>query len=189
MSRRSPGNGPRIGRSPLGAALLCVLAVALLTQAPALAMTASPATQAAVIASSGHPLTSASLEACQTSSAQAERSTTFGGEMQFVPGTAKMQMRIDVLERTPGEARFHSVAGPGVGAWLASSPGVRAYRLLRQVTNLSAPAAYRGAVRYRWLNSRGHVIRATELLTPACQQPLNPAAKKPKTASSPGATA
>ena len=57
------------------------------------------------------------------------------------------------------------------------------------MTNLSAPAAYRGAVRYRWLNARGHVIRSTELLTPACQQPVNPAAKKPKTAAATGAGA
>jgi hypothetical protein len=186
MSLRSPGQEPRVGRSPLRAALFCVLAFALLSQAPALAMTTPAPTATAVAATSGHPLTSALLEQCQTSSSESERSATFGGEMQFVPGTARMQMRIDVLERSPGDARFRSVTGPGVGAWLGSSPGVRAYRLLRQVTNLSAPAAYRGAVRYRWLNARGHVIRSTELLTPACQQPVNLAAKEPKTAAATG---
>jgi len=188
MSLRSPGQRPRIARSPLGAVFLCVLACALLAQTPALAMTASPPTASAT-AASNHPLTTAILEQCQQATTESERSATFGGEMQLVAGTAKMQMRIDVLERTPGEARFHSVGGAGLGGWLSSSPGVRGYRYLRQVTNLSAPAAYRGAVRYRWLNTRGHVIRSTELLTPACQQPVKPAAKKPKTPVTTGATA
>jgi hypothetical protein len=159
--------------------LVCVLACALLAQAPAFA---DPTPQAgALIAASSHPLTSAVLEQCQTASAQPERSATFGAEMLIVPGSVKMQVRIDVLERAAGDLRFHAVTGPGVGSWLSSSPGVRAYRLLRQVTNLSAPASYRGDVHYRWINGRGHVMRASELLTPACQQPVSPAAKTPKT--------
>ena len=104
--------------------------------------------------------------------------------MATVPGAARMQMRIDVLERIPGESRFHAVTGLGVGSWLSSATGVKTYRYLRQVTNLTAPALYRGAVHFRWLNSRGHVMRSGELLTPVCQQPVEPAAaKQPKGAS------
>jgi hypothetical protein len=180
MSLRSPGAKPRTGRSPLGAVLVCVLACALLAQATAFA---DPSLQAgAVAAANSHPLTSAVLEQCQTASAESERSATFGGEMLYVPGTVRMQIRIDVLERAPADLRFHAVPGAGIGSWLSSSPGVRVYRLLRQVTNLTAPAAYRGDVHYRWLNARGRVMRATELLTPACQQPVSPVANKPKTA-------
>ena len=176
-------------RWALPVAIACVLACAApagasALQAPVLGgfaqsapVTATPTGAEASV----HPATSAVLEECVTAGSAAERSATFAGEMASLAGAARMQIRIDVLERLPGETRFHSVTGPGVGVWLGSSPGVKAYRYLRQVTNLSAPASYRGGVHFRWLNAKGRVLRSEELLTPACQQPLNPAsAKSPK---------
>ena len=58
-----------------------------------------------------------------TSGEQAERSATFAGEMTAIPGTAKMEMRIDVLERMPDEAVFHTVSAPGLGVWRWPRPG------------------------------------------------------------------
>jgi hypothetical protein len=179
MSLRSLGAMPTTVFSPLPVVLACTLAAVVLAQAPARAAQPAPAVGSAAAAH----LTSATLEECQTATADSERSATLGGEMAFVPGAARMQMRIDVLERIPGETRFHPVSGLGAGGWISSSPGVRSYRYLRQVTNLSAPAFYRGAVHFRWLNARGHVMKSGELLTPICPQPLNPAASK-KTESS-----
>ena len=43
-------------------------------------------------------------------SLQTERSATFAGEMTAIPGTARMAMRIDMQERLPGEALFHTSA-------------------------------------------------------------------------------
>jgi hypothetical protein len=43
------------------------------------------------------------------------------------------------------------------------------------VTNLTAPASYRAAVRFRWLNPRGRLIKALELRTATCAQPAAPA--------------
>ncbi len=117
---------------------------------------------------------SATLEQCTTSTEQTERSATFAGEMTTIPGTAKMEMRIDVLERMPHETEFHVVTAPGLGVWRTAAPGVKAYRYLRQVTNLSAPASYRAAIRFRWVNARGRTIRALELKTPHCLQPVAP---------------
>ena len=57
-----------------------------------------------------------------------------------------MSMRIELLERMPGEAGFRAVAAPGLGVWRASEPGVGVYKYVKQVTNLSAPADYRGLV-------------------------------------------
>ena len=59
-----------------------------------------------------------------------------------------------------GEAQFHTVTAPGLGAWRVSDPGVKAYRYIKQVTNLSAPASYRATVRFRWLNAKGRLICA-----------------------------
>jgi hypothetical protein len=91
--------------------------------------------------------------------------------MTAIPGSAHLEMRIDVLERTPEEATFHTVSAPGLGLWRSSAPGVRVYRYLKQVTNLSAPAFYRAGVRFRWLNAKGRLMKAEELRTPRCEQP------------------
>ena len=113
---------------------------------------------------------SATLEGCQTAASQRERAATFAGEMSAVPGSARMQMRIEVLERGAEESFFHAVAYPGLGAWLRAVPGVRNFKNLDRVTDLSAPADYRAAIRFRWLNARGRAIRSLELRTPVCRQ-------------------
>lgn len=120
----------------------------------------------------------ATLEQCVTAAAEAERSATFTGEMAAIPGSTKMQMRIDVLERMPGELVFRTVTAPGLGVWRSSAPGVKVYKFLKQVTNLSAPASYRAAVHFRWLSAKGRLLKSAELRTPRCDQPLAP---KPET--------
>jgi hypothetical protein len=91
--------------------------------------------------------------------------------MAATGGTTRMSMRIDVQERLPGDAVFHTVSAPGLGVWRASAPGVKVYRYLKQVTNLSAPAVYRAAVRFRWLNAKGKLIKGMERRTASCAQP------------------
>jgi hypothetical protein len=121
------------------------------------------------------PSASATLEQCTTSEVQSERSATFSGEITAIPGSTHMAMRIDVQERTPAEALFHTVVAPGLGVWRASDPGVKSYKYLKQVTNLTAPAVYRATVHFRWLNANGHLLRRTERRTPACAQPAGDA--------------
>lgn len=148
----------------LAGALACVLVLA-----PAGAMatnTTGPETKPSII--------SATLEQCVTSTEQAERAATFAGEMASIPGSSKMEMRIDVLERMPREMVFHMVSAPGLGVWRTAAPGVKSYRYLKEVTNLAAPAFYRAAVRFRWFNAKGRLIKAAELRTPRCSQPLTP---------------
>jgi hypothetical protein len=150
-----------------------------------------PATGAARLARSipagistpGKPVASATLQECLTAESQDERSATFAGEMNVIAGASKMEMRIDVLERLPGEATYHTVTAPGLGVWRSSAPGVKVYKYLKQVTNLSAPAFYRAAVRFRWLNAKGRLVSTTELHTPRCEQP---APVTPTTPSTPG---
>jgi hypothetical protein len=117
---------------------------------------------------------SATLQQCITTGPQGERAATFAGEMQYLPGSAKMQMRFDVLERLPQETLFHTVVAPGLGVWRSADPGVKNYKHLELVTNLAAPASYRAAIRFRWLNAKGRLIRTLELRTPRCFQPALP---------------
>jgi hypothetical protein len=120
----------------------------------------------------------ATLEQCVTSAVPTERSATFTGEMTSIPGAAKMSMRIDVEERVPGEAEFHLVSASGLGVWRPADPKVKVYKYLRQVTNLTSPASYRGLVRFRWINAKGHVMKRAERLTTRCLQPA-PAVEPP----------
>jgi hypothetical protein len=108
--------------------------------------------------------------------------------MTSIVGTTRMQMRIDVEERTPDDMRFHVVHAPGLGVWRSSAAGVKSYKYLKQVTNLSAPAYYRAAVRYRWLNADGRLIRGQEKHTPAClQSPPPPSEETPEAPAPPTA--
>jgi hypothetical protein len=114
---------------------------------------------------------SASLQQCLAVGGQAERSATFAGEMTAIPGTARMEMRINLVEMPPAESQYRLVTSPGLGAWRISAPGVKLFTSINHVTNLSSPAFYKGAVRFRWLNAKGHVIKVEELRTPRCEQP------------------
>jgi hypothetical protein len=150
-------------RRRLVAASACVLAPALAAVGDSVAAQAAAAPRV--------PAATATVEQCVTSGSQPERSATFVGEMNAVPGTARMLMRIEVLERLPSEGSFRTVSFPGLGLWLRSSVGVKTYKDLDKVTDLSAPALYRAAIHYRWLNARGHTIRSLDLRTPQCVQP------------------
>src|SRR6185312_6667699 len=155
-----------------GRALVAVAVVG----ATALATGAAAAPRSAT----AKPPVSATLESCVEAPEQAERSATFAGEMSMIPGAAKMEMRIDVLERAPSEEAFHVVAAPGLGVWRWAAQGVKTYRYLKEVTNLAAPAYYRAAVRFKWVNAKGKLVKAYELKTQRCiQSSLKPSAPEP----------
>jgi hypothetical protein len=114
---------------------------------------------------------SVALEQCATSTVQAERSATFTAQMSATLATQRMGMRIELQQRMRGESEFHTIAAPGFGTWHPSEPGVKIYKYVKQVTNLTAPAAYRAVVRFRWIGDRGRVLKRAELRTPRCLQP------------------
>jgi hypothetical protein len=116
------------------------------------------------------PLEAATLEHCVTASHQSERSLSIVAEMSAIPHTARMGIRIEIQERLPEAALFHTVKAPGLGVWHESDQGVSSYKYLNKVTNLSAPAVYRGAVRFRWLDGTGHPIKQLERHTSRCTQ-------------------
>jgi hypothetical protein len=180
-STRQPFAGIRLSAHrctlALGAFACCV---GIAGAAPALAAANAPAPAVATTAASGTTAgpaaptagsATATLEQCTAAAGQAERSATFLGEMTAVPGTGHMTIRIELQERLPQEGAFRNVAAPGLGVWRAAAPGVKVYRYIKQVTNLSAPAFYRAAVRFRWLNAKGKLIRGVERRSPVCAEP------------------
>jgi hypothetical protein len=147
-------------------ALLCLL---LLTPG-AMGQAAMPSS-GQVSAEGQAPVALAMLQQCLTAPAQSERSAVFSGEMNAIPGSTRMMMRIDVQEQLAGETAFHTIAAPGPGVWRSSDADVKSYRFIRQVTNLSAPGFYRALVSFRWLNAKDHVIKTLAQHTPRCVQP------------------
>jgi hypothetical protein len=117
---------------------------------------------------------SVTLEQCVSSTVQVERSATFTAEMTATTATRRMGMRIELQQRLRGEGEFHTMLAPGFGVWRASEPGVKIYKYVKQVTNLTAPAAYRAVVRFRWLGEKGRMLKRAELHTPRCLQPTLP---------------
>jgi hypothetical protein len=113
----------------------------------------------------------ATVEQCLVAPLQSERSATFVGEMSAIPGSARMEISIGLLERAAGEGPYRLVSAPGLSGWRGSAAGVKTYTYIKQVTDLAAPAFYRGAVRFRWLSARGRVLKAEEMRTPRCEQP------------------
>ena len=119
------------------------------------------------------PAVMASVEQCVPAVNQADRSATFSAQMTATAGTQRMAMRIEVQERSPTGGAFHTIVAPGLGVWRQSEAGVRIYRYVKQVTNLTAPASFRAQVHYRWLDDRGRVIKRAQRRTPACLQPVD----------------
>jgi hypothetical protein len=190
------------------AALICAVAVPWLARSPAAmgGTATAPAPAAEATAAAGNlagatalggqstlpgskAAASATLQQCATAtSPQTERAATFAGEMTAVTGTARMEIRIDLEERGPEEALYHMVSAPRLGVWHSSAAGVKIFTHIQQVTNLSAPAVYRGVLRFRWLNDRSRPVKAEELHTARCEQPAPSAAGTPPTATTPTTT-
>lgn len=156
-----PGDAPQLDGMRLSALIYL-----------ALAMFAAPAhatDQIGQSASAG--IDGASLVQCMTGGEASERAASFAGEMTAQPGTQKMAMRIELLERTPGETGYRPVLAPGVGAWHYADPNVRVYKHIEQFTNLSAPAGYRALITFRWEGPHGHLVKRDEQRSPRCSQP------------------
>ena len=112
---------------------------------------------------------SVALEQCVSAAAQSERSATFVAQMVGTAATQKMAMKIQLEQRMRGESEYHALAP--AGSWKASEAGVKIYKYVKQVTNLSAPAMYRLDVKFRWIASKGKVVKRAELRSSRCFQP------------------
>ncbi len=187
MPRALPAARGSAIRLSLSLLVCCLLVLACVAPAGASAQTGG--STAGQTGDGTTPTVSATLEQCLSVGEQADRSATFAGEMTALAGAARMEMRIEVQERIGGEELFHTVSAPGLGVWRGSNPGVKIYKYVKQVTDLSGPADYRALVHYHWLNDKGYVIRRAERYTLECTQPalvLAPAPVVP--APAPGAS-
>ena len=107
---------------------------------------------------------------CRTGDEPQERAASFAGRMRAVKGTARMAMRFELLEQTPGADEPQAVKAPQLLNWRRSKPGVKTFSYLQTVKGLSSGVTYRARVTFRWLNSAGKVIKTDERESGTCVQ-------------------
>jgi hypothetical protein len=112
---------------------------------------------------------------CHAALNPAERSISVVSTMRPVAHTRRMQMRVWLLEKR-GQGPARTVRGGDLGAWISPadpSLGQRpgdVWNLDKSVVNLSAPAAYRFRVQFRWLGARHRVLKRQQRTTRQCRQ-------------------
>jgi hypothetical protein len=141
--------------------LLITLALAL-AAAPARAATPTPADKVTL---------SARISACTTGVDPAERAATFTGAMPTMTGARTMQIRFVLLQRRGSAGTFQAIDVPDWGTWETSGPGRPGFVFTKRIDALLAPAGYKAAVYFRWLDRKGHVLRMLRRTTTACEQP------------------
>lgn len=114
---------------------------------------------------------------CQKALDPPTRAVSIQAVMRPVTGTAKMQMRFDLMRKTKPGAPFKLVRGHFLGSWvspdnptLGQRPG-DVWIVNHPVVGLPAPATYRFRVSFRWIGSSGQQLSSATQSSPTCYQP------------------
>ena len=112
----------------------------------------------------------ATLTACVNSTDPSGRSMTVRGSAAIYAAGQTMAVRFDLLSRTSAGGPERTVEGGGMGTWTRSSAGVTSYERFLTIQNLPAPAVYRAALSFQWIDKKGKVVRTAVVYTPTCTQ-------------------
>jgi hypothetical protein len=100
-----------------------------------------------------------------------DRVATFEARMRAARDSERMQVRFTLQVREDAVRGWRRMAADGFDTWLTSLPHVRRYSYDKTLVNLTAPAAYRTIVRFRWLDADGAIVKSARDTSPACRQP------------------
>ena len=123
-------------------------------------------------AAAAAPVASVHVADCQTGSDALDRLATYHAQMRAVPGTSRMSIRFQLLQRVPGEPA-QQVGDSSLSTWHRSRSGVKRFGYSQTVNGLQAGAMYRTAVQFRWLDASGHVIRRAKVTSGSCAEQGN----------------
>jgi hypothetical protein len=126
---------------------------------------------AAPAAAADKPALSAQVSSCTTGVDASERAAAFTGSMPAQHGSREMQMRFVLLQRRGSTGTFRAVVVPDWGGWETSDRGRAGFVFTQRIESLLAPAAYKAAIYFRWVDRRGRVQRMVRRTTRACEQP------------------
>jgi hypothetical protein len=103
------------------------------------------------------------------------RSVGVDAVMRPLPGTRKLAIRFELLQRAPGTA-VQTVQGGDLGVWrtptnptLGRLPG-DVWRLQKSVYNLDVPFTYQFRVSFRWTGAHGKVLGTATRSSRTCRQ-------------------
>ena len=116
------------------------------------------------------PTASVHVTDCQTGTDAAHRLASYHAQMRAVPGTARMALRFQLIQRVPGAAPQRAGSGTGVSVWHRSRPGVKKFGHLQTVNGLEAGTLYRTSVQFRWYDASGKVIRKAKRTSGSCAE-------------------
>jgi hypothetical protein len=107
---------------------------------------------------------------CTTGADDADRAAAFTGSMSAA-GSKRMQMRFTLMQRLGAgqKGAFKKVPVPEWGSWEKADPGRSAFVFTKRIEALTAPAAYRVVIAFRWLDARNHAIRTTTRTSATCE--------------------
>jgi len=114
---------------------------------------------------------------CQTALDPPARAISIQAVMRPLTGTAKMQMRFDLLRQTSAGAPFRVVRGRLLGSWISPQDPTLGQRpgdvwiVNHPVVALEAPATYRFRVVFRWTGANGQSVGNAVQSSPNCWQP------------------
>lgn len=114
---------------------------------------------------------------CQKALDPPARAISVQAVMRPLTGTAKMQMRFDLLRQVTPGTRFTLVRGRQLGSWISPSDPTLGQRpddvwiVTHPVVDLAAPASYRFRVSFRWTGAQGQPLGTAVQTSTTCFQP------------------
>jgi hypothetical protein len=93
-------------------------------------------------------------------------SVTYAARMKAVPGTARMALRIGLLEKLDDD-EYRLI---GRGKWRTSRAGATVFNWEHHIAGLRQGATYRSLVAYRWYDASGNRIRSARARSGPCRQ-------------------
>jgi hypothetical protein len=117
------------------------------------------------------PSVVARLVTCDVASLD-NRSASFYGRMDAIPGASKLQLRFQLLERLGRDDTWNKLDVPALRTWHTSQAGVKRFGWKQTVDALRLGGAYKARVQYRWLAPSGTVLATLARETPVCRGPL-----------------
>ncbi|MEA2494804.1 MAG: hypothetical protein QOJ29_2715 [Thermoleophilaceae bacterium] len=135
----------------------------------AVAVLSASATAVAATTHAAKATTQLKVRDCQVGDSPKQRSATFYARMSATKGTSQMAMRFALIDRA-GDGPPTVVDDPALAQWRKSNKGVLRFGYAQSVVGLKKGGAYAVQVQFRWLGSRGQVIRSVKRTSGTCRQ-------------------
>jgi hypothetical protein len=109
------------------------------------------------------------VRSCDVGSTAKQRAATFYARMHAVKGTDQMQMRFTLIDRA-GDGPPAVIDNSALAQWRKSRHGVSRFGYAQSVAGLDSGGVYAVQVQFRWIDSRGRVIRSVKRTSDSCRQ-------------------